>query len=193
MSFFDFNTAGEQNDYGIIPKNTVVKVRLNIIPGGYNDPSMGLTGGLATKNHETGSIYIKCEYVVLSGEYAKQKIRSVIGIQSPKGKEWGNMGRSFIKAIINSSKKIAPTDNSQEAIDARKLNNIGELNGIIFIGKVDLEKDQYGENKNVIKQAVTIDSRYWPDSDNHDMSPVHGDGIPIANVSNNNFDDDIPF
>jgi hypothetical protein len=33
---------------------------------------------------------------------------SLIGLSSPKGPEWANMGRSFMKAILNSARGIHP-------------------------------------------------------------------------------------
>ena len=44
MTFFDFNSAAEQSSYDLIPKGTVVRVRMTIKPGGYDDPSQGWTG-----------------------------------------------------------------------------------------------------------------------------------------------------
>ncbi len=38
MTFFDFNSAAEQSSYDLIPKGTVVRVRMTIKPGGYDDP-----------------------------------------------------------------------------------------------------------------------------------------------------------
>ena len=34
MTFFDFNSAAEQSSYDLIPKGTVVRVRMTIKPGG---------------------------------------------------------------------------------------------------------------------------------------------------------------
>ena len=48
MTFFDFNSAAEQANYDLIPKGTIVRVRMTIKPGGYDDASQGWTGGFAT-------------------------------------------------------------------------------------------------------------------------------------------------
>ena len=45
MSFFDFNTADQQQSYDLIPKGTLARVRMSIKPGGFDDPSQGWTGG----------------------------------------------------------------------------------------------------------------------------------------------------
>jgi hypothetical protein len=69
------------------------------------------------------------------------------------------MGRSFMKAILNSARGIHPADNSPAAQNARRIAGFAELDGIEFLGKVDWEKDQHGQDKSVIKSAVTPDHR----------------------------------
>jgi hypothetical protein len=71
----------------------------------------------------------KCELIT---EYAKRKVWGLIGLYSNKGPEWGNMGRSFIKAILNSARGFSENDNSPAAQNARKINGIGDLDGIEF-------------------------------------------------------------
>ena len=155
MTFFDFNSAAEQSSYDLIPKGTVVRVRMTIKPGGYDDPSQGWTGGYATRSATTGSVYLNCEFVVLDGPFARRKMWSLIGLYSAKGAEWTNMGRTFIKAILNSARGINPSDNSPSAQNARRISSFSDLEGIEFVGKVDWEKDQNGQDKCVIKSAVT--------------------------------------
>lgn len=155
MTFFDFNSAAEQSSYDLIPKGTVVRVRMTIKPGGYDDPSQGWTGGYATRSLSTGSVYLNCEFVVLDGPFARRKMWSLIGLYSAKGAEWTNMGRTFIKAILNSARGINPNDSSPAAQNARRISGFADLEGIEFVGKVDWDKDQNGQDKCVIKSAVT--------------------------------------
>ncbi len=35
MSYFDFNNASEQTSYDLIPKGTILRVRMTIKPGGH--------------------------------------------------------------------------------------------------------------------------------------------------------------
>lgn len=161
MTFFDFNSAAEQSSYDLIPKGTVVRVRMIIKPGGYDDPSQGWTGGYATRSATTGSVYLNCEFVVLDGPFARRKMWSLIGLYSAKGAEWTNMGRTFIKAILNSARGISPTDNSSAAQNARRISGFSDLEGIEFVGKVDWEKDQNGQDKCVIKSAVTPEHKEY--------------------------------
>jgi len=159
MSYFDFNNAEDQTGFDLIPKGTLVKVRMTIQPGGFDDPSQGWTGGYATQSQTTGSVYLNCEFVVLEGKYARRKMWSLIGLHSPKGPEWANMGRAFIKGILNSARGVHPGDNSPQAQQARRIQGFQDLDGIEFVARVDVEKDQNGEDRNVVKQAITPDHK----------------------------------
>ena len=155
----DFNNSDNQQSFDVIPNNTLAKVRMQIRPGGYDDANQGWNGGYATKNDNTGSIYLSCEFVVLEGEFARRKIWSLIGLHSDKGPEWSNMGRSFIKAILNSAKGFKESDVSEAAQNARRINGLKDLDGIEFVAKISVGKDQNGEGKNEIKFAITPDHK----------------------------------
>ena len=45
MSWNDFNSADDQSGFDVIPKGTLVKVRMTIKPGGYDDASQGWNEG----------------------------------------------------------------------------------------------------------------------------------------------------
>jgi hypothetical protein len=150
----DFNDAEQQQSFDLIPKGTVAKVRMTVKPGGYDDPSQGWLGGYATQSFETGSIFLACEFVVLEGEYARRKLWSNIGLYSSKGPTWGNMGRTFVRAALNSARNVRPDDNTPHAAAARRIQGFHELDGLEFIARIDIEKDGRGESKNVVKMAV---------------------------------------
>lgn len=161
MSWNDFNSAEEQSSYDVIPKGTMVKVRMTIKPGGYDDESQGWTGGYATRNDTKGSVYLNCEFVVLEGKHAKRKIWTNIGLFSPNGPEWADMGRSFIRGILNSARGISGKDNSPNAQTARRINGIADLDGMEFVGKLAIGEDQNGDPKNEIRTAITPDHKEY--------------------------------
>ena len=97
--------------------------------------------------------------MILEGEYARRKVWGIIGLHSNKGPEWGNMGRSFIKAILNSSRGFCESDNSPAAQSARKINGIGDLDGMEFVAKITTKKDQNEELRNEIRFAITPDHK----------------------------------
>ena len=158
----DFNDAEQQQSFDLIPKGTVAPVRMTIKPGGHDDATQGWTGGYATQSFETGSIFLACEFVILDGEYARRKMWSNVGLHSSKGPAWGNMGRTFIRAVLNSSRNISPQDNSAQAAASRRIQGFHELDGIEFVARVDVEKDGRGELRNVVKMAVEPDQTDYP-------------------------------
>jgi hypothetical protein len=150
----DFNDADQQSSHELIPRGTLAKVRMTLKPGGFDDPSQGWTGGWATQNEDTSAVYLSCEFVVLEGKFAKRKLWSLIGLFSPKGPTWGQMGRSFIRALLNSARHVMPLDQSPQALAARRIDTIDALDGIAFIARIETEKDVHGLPKNIIRTAV---------------------------------------
>ena len=152
----DFNDA--QSNTNLIPKGTLAKVRLTIRPGGFDDPSQGWTGGYATRG-STGAVYLNGEFTVLEGPYARRKIFTLIGLHSPKGPDWANMGRSLVRGMLNSARGISDKDTSPEAQAARRINGFADLDGLEFVARIDIGTDAMGEDKNEIRAAVTPDHR----------------------------------
>ena len=105
----DFNDA--QTEQQCHPQGHAGQGALTIRPGGFDDPAQGWTGGYA-KRGSTGAVYLDGEYTVLEGPYAKRKIWSLIGLYSPKGPDWANMGRSLVRGMLNSARGISDKDNS---------------------------------------------------------------------------------
>jgi len=156
VSWFDYNDAKQNTN--LIPKGTLAKVRLTIRPGGYDDPAQGWTGGYATRG-TTGAVYLSGEFTVLEGPYARRKIFSLIGLMSPKGPDWANMGRSLIRGMLNSARGISDKDTSPQAQVARRIAGFADLDGLEFVARIDIGTDANGEDKNEIRAAVTPDHR----------------------------------
>jgi hypothetical protein len=154
----DFNDA--RSTTSVIPKGAIAKVRLSIRPGGYDDPSQGWTGGYATRG-STGAVYLNAEFTVLEGPYARRKIFSLIELYSPKGPDWGNMGRALVRAILNSARGISDKDVSPQAQSARRIRGLSDLDGIEFVAKIDVGTDTNGDPKNEIRTAVTPDHKEY--------------------------------
>jgi hypothetical protein len=157
----DFNDAEEQREFALIPPKTLAKVVMAIRPGGYDDASQGWTGGYATRSDKTGAVYLNAKFTILEGPFAKRVVFGLIGLYSPKGPDWTNMGRSFLRAILNSARSIHPADQTQQAQTARRIRGFADLDGIEFVVRIDVEKDQNGEDKNVVKSAIQPDSKEY--------------------------------
>lgn len=156
MNYINLNNAPAQ-DLDLITHGTIAKVLMKIIPGGYDDMSKGWTDGYATQSGYSGSVYLKCEFTILEGEYKDRKIYSLIGLHSEKGPKWQEMGESFMRAIMESKHGLSSKDMSQEAEQVRNLRGFYKLDNILFVARVDIAKDQNGTPKNEIKYAITAD------------------------------------
>ena len=154
----DFNSA--QSNTNVIPKGTLAKVRLTLRPGGFDDASQGWTGGWA-RRATSGAVYLDAEYTVLEGPFARRKIWSLIGLYSPKGPDWGNMGRGMVRGILNSARGVSDKDGTAEAQLRRRINGLGDLDGMEFVARIDIGQDTNGEDKNEIRAAVTPDHREY--------------------------------
>ena len=157
----DFNSAEDQGSFDLIPKNTLARVRMTIRPGGHDDFSQGWNGGYATQSDATGAVYLNCEFVVTDGPYAKRKIWSLIGLYSPKGPEWSNMGRAFIKGMLNSARGLHPSDNTPQAQQARRIQGFADIDGMEFVVKVETDRDQNGDEKNIVRTVITPDNKEY--------------------------------
>ena len=89
----DFNDAELQQEYSLIPVNTIAKARLVIKPGNHFSDSM-LTG---SKNGD--SVYLNVEFIILEGQHAKRKVFDKIGVTG--NDIWVNMGNSkYLRANV---------------------------------------------------------------------------------------------
>jgi hypothetical protein len=168
----DFNDAEQPHAYDLIPKGTAARLRMTLKPGGHDDPAQGWAGGYATQSSETGSVYLACEFVVLEGEFARRKMWSNIGLYSAKGPTWGNMGRTFVRAALNSARNIPPQDTSPQATAARRIAGFHELDGLEFVGRIDVEKDARGEMKNVVRIPIEPDHPDYAKAMSRQPAPV---------------------
>ena len=161
--YIDLNDAEPQQSFdNPLPKGEIVKVRMTIKAGGHKDERQGWTDGYATYNPKTGSVYLDCEFVVLEGPYAKRKIWSKIGLHSPKGPEWSNIGKSLMLGIVNSARGLSSKDESPEAMKARRIRSHKSLDGMEFVARVGVETNpETQEERNVIKAAVTRDQKAY--------------------------------
>ena len=147
----NFNDAGSQASFELIPANTIAKARLVIKSGNdQNDP-------FVTKGKNGSTSYLNCEFIILEGIYAKRKIFDKIGLAGSD--IWVNMGKARIRAILESAKGINPKDMSEVAISSRKINSFDELNGLDCVIKIGIECDKRGQyqDKNRVASIITPD------------------------------------
>ena len=131
-------------------------MRMTIKPGGQTIPT-GWGGGYATESFETGSIYLAAEFVVTAGDHAKRQDVVEHRPALEEGPTWGQMGRSFIRAALNSARNVHPQDNSPQAAAARRIQGFHELDGIWSSSPASMSRRTKGQDRNVVKVAVEPD------------------------------------
>jgi hypothetical protein len=115
----DFSDADEQQEFTLIPADTIAKARLEIKPG-YEMSDRFLT---ASKHSDSSSIAHGSE-----GPYARRIVFDLIGVYG--NEMFVNKGRARIRVILESARGIDPKDESEEAMKARKISSYEELDGL---------------------------------------------------------------
>ena len=182
---FDFSKAQEQTTFSIIPEGTLAKIRMTIIPGYHNDDSKGWTDGLVTQG-TTGAAYLKAKFEILDNSELKGRyVTSLIGMYSPKGDVYRDIGRTFIRAALESARDIHPKDTSSNAMEAKKA-NLKDLDGLVFAVKISVAKDLTGNDRNEVKTVITPSHpRYY------EFMPKQN--TPQSTVATGLIDDSIPI
>jgi hypothetical protein len=148
----NFNDAEKQVSYELIPHKTITKVRLLIKKG--NHITEEFTDGWATLSKAKTSIYLACEFVVLSEEYEHRKVWGNIGLHSDNSPKFADIGRSMIKAILDSAHGLHPADKSPEAEKMRTINSFADLHGLACVAEITIN-DKGEQARNEIKTFIT--------------------------------------
>lgn len=160
----DFNNIdpASYSSYDLIPAGTIANATIKIREGNYGE------NDYLIKNERTGSIGIKVEFTVSSGDHRGRKIFQLIGIEGikkdePGNDKWGAMGRKLIRAILESAHNLEPTDTSERAAAIRNLSSFGKLNDLNCLIKVGIEEDKTGqyEDRNKIVAVITNNQKEY--------------------------------
>ena len=150
----NFNDAEDQLSYELIPHKTIAKVTMTIKKG--NHITKEWPDGYATLSKAGTSLYLACEFVILGGEYENRKIWSNIGLHSDNSEKYGEIGRSMIKAILNSAYSLHSKDKSPEASSQRQIKSFSDLDNLICVAEVTIN-DKGDSPRNEIKTILTPD------------------------------------
>ena len=164
----NFNDAADQISYELIPHKTIAKVVMIIKKGG--GVSMEWPDGYTTKSKAGTSVYLACEFTILSGPYKNRKIWTNIGLHSDNSPKYGEIGRGMIKAILNSAYGIHSKDKSPEAEKQRQIKSFADLDNLTCVAEITIN-DKGASPRNEIRTIITPDhpkySEYMEDrSDN---------------------------
>ena len=154
----NFNDAGPQRSFEVIPDRTVAPLCIKVRPGGAGE------GGWLRRSKDGNSEGLDLELTVVDGAHAKRKFWTLLTLAgTTQGHaEIGDSNRSLLRAILESARGIRPGDNSDEAKKARQVASYGDFNGLCFIGRIGVEPPQNGyAAKNKLVEAITPDRRDW--------------------------------
>jgi hypothetical protein len=168
---FDFNDAGEQKGFEVIPDNTIVTVQMTIKGGG-----TGPDGWLTHAHTEKGdSDYLNCALTIVEGDHAKRKIYQNYTVSgTTQGHiEAADISRKALAAMLESAHGIRPDDKSEAAQKARRVAGWGDFDGLRFMARVGVRPPQNGyAAKNVIKEVITPDRHGWKKVEQIDRSQL---------------------
>ena len=156
----NFNDAADQMSYELIPDKTLAKVVIKVKRGGYITEEFD--DGYATKSKSSDSVYLACEFVVVGGEYDNRKVWSNIGLRSENSDKYASIGRSTIKAILNSANNLHPEDKSPQAEQMRNIKDFGDLDNLHVLAEIIIN-DKGQTPKNEIKTIITPAHPHYED------------------------------
>lgn len=154
----DLNTAEEQREGtgGAIPEDSIIPFKMTI-----RSPKAGKEGSthaLFCKSSK-GNEYIDCEFEA-QGSFAGRKIWQNFTLVGSD--QAAKISMRTLRAIVESSRGIAPSDSSPAATAGRQLSDWYDFNGMIFLAKlkcvVELStKDGNHYVNNEFKKIMTPD------------------------------------
>ena len=167
----DYNAAGAQRTFDVIPDGTIAVVEMSIRPGGAGE------GGLQKRTKNGDAEGIDAELIVVEGENAKRKFWSyMITSGTTDGHaQAGDITMRKLRAILESARGIKPTDVSEAAKKAR-MAEIADFDGIRFMCKIGVEPARGDfRAKNILGEVITPDRKEW--------HPIDQEAKPAANAA----------
>jgi hypothetical protein len=153
---FDFNDAGEQRSFDVIPDNTVCTVQMTIRPGNVGP------GGWLTRAQNGNSEHLNCEFVVVDGPHAKRKLWARYTVNGNNHADAIEISRKTLKAMLESARGIKPKDESDAAKAARQTQGWGDFDQLRFMVRLGIEGPSGGyAAKNMIKEVITPERQAW--------------------------------
>jgi hypothetical protein len=154
---FDFNQAGEQRSFEVMPDGTIAVMQANIRPGNVGED------GLLKCSNDGRCEGLSVEFTIVEGEYAKRKIFAfmVISGTTDGHSQAADITKQRLRAILESARGIKPTDVSEAAKQAR-VAKFADFDGLRFVGKIGIEaaRGDY-KAKNTLAEVITPDRKEW--------------------------------
>jgi len=188
----NFNDAEEQMSYELIPHKTIAKVRLMLKKG--NHITDEFPDGYATLSKAGTSIYLSCEFVILSSQYEHRKIWNNIGLHSDNSPKYAEIGRSTIKAILDSAHGLHPADRSPEAEKLRKIKSFADIHGLVCLAEITIN-DKGDTPRNEVKTFITPAGSIYKDymEEKSGKVEINYTGTAKKQSSEEFLSDELPF
>lgn len=155
---YDYNDAGPQRTFEVIPAGTIAVVEMSIRSGNAGED------GLLKRSKDGGCEGLDAELTVVEGEYAKRKIWSfmVVSGTTDGHAQAADITKSRLRAILESARNIKPADVSEAAKKARTTTRYADFDGIRFMAKLGVEpaSGDY-KAKNILAEVITPDRKEW--------------------------------
>ena len=154
------DTSSNQNDFELMPDNTIVRGIIKLSGGDRELPEFG--AGQYFKSSQSGAEWLPIEVTIMGGPFDKRKVWHNIFVNGTKLNDNGVplakvIGLQMMKAMIDSAFNLDPKDQSPQAQQARSLQGVSQLNGLNFCFKIGIEKGQNGySDRNKIKSVLTL-------------------------------------
>jgi hypothetical protein len=153
----DYNQAGAQWSFDVIPDGTIVVAQMNLRAGDVGE------GGLLKRSNNGQAEGLDAEFVVAEGDYAKRKFWSfmVVSGTTDGHEQAADITKRRLRAILESARGIKPTDVSEAAKKAR-VAEYDDFDGIRFLCKLGVEPARDGYRaKNILAEVITPDRKEW--------------------------------
>jgi hypothetical protein len=145
---FDMNDVAPQQSSDLIPDGTFAKLMMSIRKGGMDGMSE-IDRSLLKASNQPGSdvLMVDAEFTVTEGPFARRKFWQNFTVQGGKLDEEGQsigwkISKSTFRAMIDSALGLNPEDMSEAAKAKRVLRGLADLDGITFVGKLQVEPNR---------------------------------------------------
>ena len=158
MTTFDFNDAGPQKSFDIIPADVIATLHMKVKPGQAGE------GSWLRRSKAGDSEALDCEFVIIDGEYARRKFWTLFTVNgTTEGQATAaDVSRRRLRAMLESARGIKPDDKSDAANAARRTESWGAFDGLRFIGRIGIEpaKENF-KAKNTLAEVIVPGRKEW--------------------------------
>jgi hypothetical protein len=179
---YDFNSAGAQRVFDVLPVGTLVVLQTMIKPGKEGEDF------LLTRTKAGDALGLKLDFEIVEGEHAGRHFFNFLVMEGTTDghAEAADISRRLLRAILESAKGIKPTDISEAAKAARSNVSLNDFNGMCFLAVTDVEpaSGEY-KAKTIIGHVVTPEMKDWrpvaqKSRPNSSASSTAPSGSPLA-------------